>query len=123
MIPLDDLLPTNDDSFQPVPSGEFFDTGSPFWEFADIFKWDNKSTDFQFGFYAGLFEMILKSGRPFSFRLLESLEPHLDSFITRAQEYNREIQWEKKSDWMFLRLIYSYCQLPPAEAGSLSFQF
>ena len=102
MLPLDDLLPTNDDSFQPVPSGEFFDTGSPFWEFADIFKWDNKSTDFQFGFYAGLFEMILKSGRPFSFRLLESLEPHLDSFITRAQEYNREIEWEKKSYWVVI---------------------
>ena len=104
MIPLDDLLPTNDESFQPVPSGEFFDTGSPYWEFADIFKWGNKSTDtdFQFGFYAGLFEMILKSGRPFSFRLLESLEPHLDSFITRAQEYNRECTWEKKSYWVVI---------------------
>ena len=104
MMPLDDLLPTNDDSFQPVPSGEFFDTGSPFWEFADIFKWGNKSTDtdFQFGFYAGLFEIILKSGRPFSFRLLESLEHHLDSFIVRAKAYNREIEWEKKSYWFVI---------------------
>ena len=102
MIPLDDLLPTNDNSFQPVPSGEFFDTGSPYWEFADIFKWGNKSAEFQFGFYAGLFEMILKSGRPFSFRLLESLEPHLEHFITRAQEYNREIEWEKKSYWVVI---------------------
>ena len=102
MIPLDDLLPTNDDSFEPVPSGEFFDTGSPFWEFADIFKWGNKSTEFQFGFYAGLFEIILKSGRPFSFRLLEILEPHLDSFIVRAKAYNREIEWEKKSYWVVI---------------------
>jgi hypothetical protein len=46
--------------------------------------------------------MILKSGRPFSFRLLESLEPHLDSFITRAKAYNREIEWEKKSDWVVI---------------------
>jgi hypothetical protein len=102
MIPLDDLLPTNDDSFEPVPSGKFFDTGSPYWEFSDIFKWGNQSTEFQFGFYAGLFEMILKSGRPFSFRLLESLELHLDSFITRAQEYNREVESEKKSYWVVI---------------------
>lgn len=99
MIPLDDLLPTNDHAFIPTPDYQYFQTGSPFWEFSDIFKWSNHTPEFQYGYYAALFETILKSGKPFMFTLLESLEPYTSHFTYRANQYNRKFQTHKRSHW------------------------
>jgi hypothetical protein len=105
MIPLDDLLPTNDDSFQPVPSGEFFDTGSPYWEFSDINKWGNYSNEFKSGFYAGLFEVVLKSGKPFKFLLPYSLEDYVEMFVARAKQFNRNLEVEKGEVFTYIWVV------------------
>ncbi len=99
MIPLDDLLPTNDQTYTPPPDHQYFQTGSPFWEFSDIYKWPNNNPEFQYGYYAALYETMLKTGKPFQFTLLESLEPYLNHFTTRAQQYNRKYHTNKPSHW------------------------
>jgi len=87
MIPLDDLLPTSDDSYSPPTSGEFFDTGAPFWEFADFAKWGKNSADWQKGYRAALFECALKSGKRFLFRAVDSDEAV--AYSKRAASYRR----------------------------------
>lgn len=90
-IPLDDLLPTSDEAFQSVLSGEFFNTGAPFWEMADFHKWPKPSGAskrywMRFGYMAGLFETALKSGRPFRFPM-NQLEWQV--FADRAEAFGR----------------------------------
>ncbi len=105
MIPLDDLYPTNDDCFQPVSSGDYFNTGSPFWEFSDFHKWGNNSNLFKLGFYAGLFEVALKSGKPFKFLLPYSLEDNVEMFVARARQFNRNIEPKKGEFFIYLWVV------------------
>ena len=105
MIPLDDLYPTNDDCFQPVSSGDYFNSGSPFWEFSDLHKWGNNSTEFKLGFYAGLFEVALKSGKPFKFLMPYSLEDYIEMFVARAKQFNRNIELEKGEVFIYLWVV------------------
>ncbi len=105
MIPLDDLYPTNDDCFEPVSSGDFFNTGSPFWEFSDFHKWGNNSNLFKLGFYAGLFEVALKSGKPFKFLLPYALEDHVEMFVARAKQFNRNIEVDKQEVFIYLWVV------------------
>lgn len=90
-IPLDDLLPTNDECFEPVDSGEFFKTGSPFWEWSDQHKWiiptgrDDRRM-FRWGWEAANFETLLKSGLSFSFMAME-LPRH--AMEARAKQFGR----------------------------------
>ncbi len=86
-IEMDDLLPTNDGSFSPPDSGNFFDSGAPFWEIADYAKWGHASAEWKAGYCAALFECALKSGRPFIFPIFdESLIP---KFVRRIESYQR----------------------------------
>ncbi len=105
MIPLDDLYPTNDDCFEPVSSGDYFNTGSPFWEFSDFHKWGNNSNEFKLGFYAGLFEVALKSGKSFKFLLPYSLEDHVEMFLARAKQFNRNIDVDKQEVFIYLWVV------------------
>jgi hypothetical protein len=94
-IPLDDLLPTSDASFEPVDSAEYFTEISPFWEFSDMHKWwrpleHEPRRWFRVGYYAALFECLLKSGKPFRFpidRLPETM------FWGRAQRMGRTVRY------------------------------
>ncbi len=92
-IPLDDMLPPNDEAFIPVDSGEFFETGTSFWEFSDFMKWQKPRLDderklFIIGYFAALFECALKSGKPFRFPTT-GLPHHI--FVKRAKDYNRRV--------------------------------
>lgn len=100
-IPLDDLLPTSDGAFQPVDSGQFFEAGSSFWEFSDMFKWQSKQghDPWRFGYMAAMFEAALKSGRKFYFpvRGLPWSE-----FVSRAREYGR-VAMITEGDYLIVR--------------------
>lgn len=89
-IPLDDLLGTSDRAFEPVDSGDYFKTGAPFWEFADMFKWshpeDTELMSSREGYYAAMFECLLKSGKPFRFPLMNMPYP---MFVKRINDYGR----------------------------------
>lgn len=94
MIPLDDLLPTSDAAFEPVDSGEYFDSASPFWEFSDRHKWlapaaRSEKETFRFGYYAAMFECLLKSGKAFRFPV-DRLPVHV--FEKRASDYGRTVK-------------------------------
>lgn len=87
-IPMDDLLPTSDAAFEPVDSAAFFDSGSPFWEFSDMYKWKGRSLAFEWGYYAAMFECALKSGRAFMFPC-DKLDE--DQARVRAEAYGRDL--------------------------------
>jgi hypothetical protein len=92
-IPLDDLLPSNDECFEPVDSGVFFLSGSPFWEWADEFKWIRPTGEhgrelFKIGWEAAMFETLLKSGLSFSFTAYALPQHALES---RAKQFGRVV--------------------------------
>ena len=85
MIPLDDLLPKSDAEYDPPESAEFFDTGKPFWEFADVFKWPN-AAEHRVGYEMACFDVALKMGRQFMFPM--ALLP-LEVMNKRASDFDR----------------------------------
>lgn len=87
-VQMDDLLPTSDDSFEPVDPGQFFEKGSSFWELADVYMWDRQG-DFKRGYAAANFEAALKSGRAFMFTLTDG---DTAAFTRRAKAYRRDVQ-------------------------------
>lgn len=97
-IHLDDLLPTNDEHNVESDCGTFFDTGKPCWEMADVFKWMDRIKDdpillekhFRVGFYAGVFELLLKTGKQFRFDVPNA--GYTKYFIARAEDFNRDVQ-------------------------------
>lgn len=94
-IPLDDLLPVSDASFEPVDSADYFTEISPFWEFSDMHKWmrpvdDNQRRGFRIGYYSALFECLLKSGKPFRFSIYGLPE---NIFWKRAEQMERTVRY------------------------------
>jgi hypothetical protein len=92
MIPLDDLLPSNDRLHEPPNSGDFFNSGTAFWEFADDHKWlkfeeRTKRATFRSGYLSALFQCALLSGRSFMFPLAGVEEKNL---IARAEDFGRK---------------------------------
>ncbi len=94
-FPLDDLLPSNDECY--VPPEHFVDLFAPggaAWELADVYKWIHMSNvlgnKFISGYMACHFDLMLKSGRPFTMTLMESFGDSLvDLFIRRSKMFNR----------------------------------
>lgn len=97
MIPLDDLLPQGDEHNIEPDCGVFFDVGKPCWEMADIYKWHSRVraepeccwNSFELGFYAGVFELLLKTGKQFLFDS-PSAEA-MELFKQRAKDFRRSV--------------------------------
>jgi hypothetical protein len=92
MIPLDDLLPKSDAGYEPPESVEFFDTGKPFWEFADVFKWPN-AAEHRVGYEMACFDVALKMGRPF--RFMTDVVP-VEWLTKRAHDFQRSVIFESE---------------------------
>lgn len=93
-VPLDSLLPIGPGGHIPESSGDFFNSGSSFWEHSDRFQWKlalvtEQWPAFRWGWEAATFEVALKMGRPFS--VPRPPEQSLPVFLNRAREYSRVV--------------------------------
>ena len=93
-VPLDDLYPTNDESYIPPETcDELFLPGGGAWDQADVWKWQFAGdVSFRLGYQAQLFDILLKSGRPFMMRLFGS-EEIAEEFKRRAECFGRTVEF------------------------------
>lgn len=97
-IPLDDLLPTSDSGYTPPGNfADLFERGGAAWELADAWKWhirkdDHSTHSFNLGYHACLFDICLKSGKPFMFNIPFNVPVVIDEFKARASQFGRTVR-------------------------------
>ena len=100
-IPLDDLLPTNDATH--IPQEDFdamFLSGGDAWDLVDNLKWkdlflghfNEHFSHFKVGYYACMFDILLKSGREFMLPVPFDDQETRCAFSARARMFRREVQ-------------------------------